>query len=566
MDSRLNGIILAHADRQRILTPASGKNAAAQRAISGERGTMETRSSSGELDLVAFAPVPRVPWAVLILDPTEAAFAPLNALTQRALLLIGVTMLIAAGLGVVLARTITRPVRQLVTGAEEIGRGNLEHRIPASNRAELGQLADAFNTMAENLRRSQGEIARLYQETRAWADELEERVKMRTQEVRQSEERFRIAVESASDVIWEWTIANGNLQWFGAIDVILGYAPGEFSRTLAAWEGLIHSNDHDRVMSALDQHLKTGAPYSEEYRVCRKDGSAGYWIDRGMALRDEHGQPYKMIGVCTDITKRKRAEEDRERLMSELAQKNQELEQIIFVTSHDLRSPLVNAQGFSKELRYSLEELQTLFQRDSVPADIRAEASAIMEGDIREALTFILASIVKMDTLLSGLLRLSRLGRAALTMTRLDMNALVAQVVKTCTFQIVEAGATLDIAALPPCRGDATQINQVFSNLLGNALKYLDSARSGHIKIWGRQKSGHTVYCVKDNGIGIPAEHQKKVFDLFHRLNPAQSPGDGLGLTIVQKILERHNGRIWVESETGTGSAFYISLPGGMEE
>jgi PAS domain S-box-containing protein len=127
--------------------------------------------------------------------------------------------------------------------------------------------------------------------------------------LRESKERFRIAAENASDLIWEWDIVNGKLEWFGDIDAILGYAPGEFPRTIDAWERVIHLDDHDRVMAAVDQHLKTQSPYREEYRVCRKDGTLRYWTDKGVAVCNSQSHPYKMIGVCTDITDRKRAEE-----------------------------------------------------------------------------------------------------------------------------------------------------------------------------------------------------------------------------------------------------------------
>jgi hypothetical protein len=127
--------------------------------------------------------------------------------------------------------------------------------------------------------------------------------------LRESEERFRIAAKNASDLIWEWDIVNGKLEWFGDIDAILGYAQGEFPRTIDAWERVIHLDDHDRVMAAVDQHLKTQSPYREEYRVCRKDGTLRYWTDKGVAVCNSQSHPYKMIGVCTDITDRKRAEE-----------------------------------------------------------------------------------------------------------------------------------------------------------------------------------------------------------------------------------------------------------------
>ena len=187
MDARQGGIIIAHSDPKRILTPVTEQDAAALRAIAGERGTMETRSSSGELALAAFAPVPRLPWAVVILEPAEAAFAPVNALTQRALWLIGITTLIAAVLGVLLARTITQPVRQLVIGAEEIGRGNLEYRIEVAARDEIGQLSQAFNQMTGNL-----------QAITASRDELNREITER----KRAEEKHGLIIKTALDGFW----------------------------------------------------------------------------------------------------------------------------------------------------------------------------------------------------------------------------------------------------------------------------------------------------------------------------------------------------------------------------
>jgi len=146
-------------------------------------------------------------------------------------------------------------------------------------------------------------------ELKKYREYLEELVESRAAELKQSEERFRIAVESVSDLIWEWDIVKGDLAWFGKIDEMLGYEPGEFPRTLEAWEKIIHPDDHDRVMTILDQHLQTRKPYLGEYRVFKKDGSIIYWFDSGTALWDEEGKAYKMIGAISDITKRKQAQE-----------------------------------------------------------------------------------------------------------------------------------------------------------------------------------------------------------------------------------------------------------------
>ncbi len=124
------------------------------------------------------------------------------------------------------------------------------------------------------------------------------------QALHESEERFRLAAESVSDIIWQWNISTGAVNWHGRIDELLGYGAGEFPRTVEAWEQVIHPEDRDRVLTALDQHLKEGGPYREEYRVLRKDGTRSYWLDCGVAQREEGGKPRRMIGSISDVTER----------------------------------------------------------------------------------------------------------------------------------------------------------------------------------------------------------------------------------------------------------------------
>ncbi|MFA5352611.1 MAG: PAS domain S-box protein [Thermodesulfovibrionales bacterium] len=124
-----------------------------------------------------------------------------------------------------------------------------------------------------------------------------------------SEERFRVAAESTTDFIWEWDIAQGSLDWYGAVDAYLGYAPEEFPRTLKAWDLIVHPEDYKRIIASLEEHLRMHRPYREEYRVVRKDGSLCFWLDRGTALFDGEGRPYRMVGACSDITERKHLED-----------------------------------------------------------------------------------------------------------------------------------------------------------------------------------------------------------------------------------------------------------------
>jgi signal transduction histidine kinase len=279
------------------------------------------------------------------------------------------------------------------------------------------------------------------------------------------------------------------------------------------------------------------------------------------ATMHETSDGKRLTALCRNITERKKIEKERELLNMELALKNRELEQIIYASSHDLRTPLVNIHGFSQELKKSINELTSVV-RSSIPAeDIRKKADSIVETDIAESLKYITISVARMDSLLTGLLKLSRLGRDKLKIEQLDMQRLLDDVLSIFEFRLKEGNVKTEISDLPACMGDELQLNQVFSNLIENALKYLGNNKPGRISISGYKENGQSVYCVQDNGIGIEPEYREKIFEIFHQLEPQNSSGEGLGLTIVQRVLQRHNGKIWLESEPGTGSKFCISLP-----
>jgi len=259
-------------------------------------------------------------------------------------------------------------------------------------------------------------------------------------------------------------------------------------------------------------------------------------------------------------TELREVNEQLSRRTKEAAQKSEEVEAFVYVVSHDLRAPLVNLQGFSKELETSCRELEDKIRTAAISAPVQTDIAAIGQ-DISSSLRYISASTAKFQRLIDALLVLSRSGRQEYRSDEIDVGAIVGTTVDTLRQSIETSGATIVVDSLPAATGDVTGVGQIFANLIGNAVKYLQPSRRGRIEVGGEAQNGMTHYWVRDNGAGIPASAHRRLFQVFQRFHPDLAPGEGMGLAIVKRIVERHGGNVWAESQQDVGTTFHLTLP-----
>lgn len=260
---------------------------------------------------------------------------------------------------------------------------------------------------------------------------------------------------------------------------------------------------------------------------------------------------------------------------ADLREANNEIQRFAYIVSHDLRSPLVNIMGFTSEL----EELRSdIFKRigalhlaaTSTPSPPDAPGNTegaldpadkqLLEG-FSEALEFIKSSIAKMDRLISAILNLTREGRREFDPVRIDTRELIEAIATTVAHQAAEADAQIRVAPLPDITSDRLALEQIFSNLIDNAVKYLKPGVPGDISVRGRTKLGYAIFDIADNGRGIDPKDHERIFDLFRRAGLQDKPGQGIGLAHVRTLVRRLGGTMSVTSELDKGSTFTVTLP-----
>ncbi|MEE1657676.1 PAS domain-containing protein [Microvirga sp. CF3062] len=384
----------------------------------------------------------------------------------------------------------------------------------------------------------------------------------------ESEERFRVIANSIDQMIWA-TQPNGfhdyyNQRWYEYTGVPEGTTDGE------GWNGMFHPEDQEKAWGVWRQCLETGEPYHIEYRLRHRSGEYRWVLGQAQPLRDDKGRIVRWYGSCTDIHDLKQAQEETRRLASMLAERvaeldeaNEEIQRFAYIVSHDLRAPLVNVMGFTSELEAAQAEVERFYRNvlGKDPQLVTPEVRTAVETDLPEAIRFIRSSTVKMDKLINAILKLSREGRRVLMPEPLSMRQLLEAQRQSVAHQLQERRAELVIDAVPDITSDRLAVEQVFGNLIENAVKYLDPARLGRIEVRGRDLGGNVRYEIQDNGRGIDPKDFERIFDLFRRSGAQDQQGEGIGLAHVRALVRRLGGTINVSSRPGQGSTFTVVLP-----
>ena len=360
------------------------------------------------------------------------------------------------------------------------------------------------------------------------------------QALRQSEERFRAFMDASTFIAFmkdpsgRYVYCNravnqrfnkNNDDWIGK--TVFDILPAPVAQTL---------HEHDQKVLAGEETVV----YYENVPTLDSEGEDVTWLSFKFPLRDGEGRKY-LGTIAIDVSEQKRAERALEHLSQELLRSNRELERFAYVASHDLQEPL----------RMVISYLQLLEKR----------YGSQLDGDAQEFIGFAVDGSLRMRNLINDLLDYSRVGRMERDFEIVDGNRTLDAALSNLAVTIRESGAHIERDILPEVRGDFSQLVRLWQNILANALKFRGN-KVPHLQIRCRDTGEMWEWSVRDNGIGIAPEHHERIFAVFQRLHGRQDfPGTGIGLAIVQKIVERHGGEIRVESQVGQGTAFLWTLP-----
>ncbi len=523
------GKVIYHSQASRIGSDLSSQPVVRD-VLRGQAGAVRTRDPDGRDIVAGYASVGRTGWGLV----TEEAWSVLIG-ESRDHQLVLICLLILGGavpiLFVVIGlRRVMRPLEDLVQAARQVARGDFAQTINASSKDEFGDLATEFNQMASQLQQS-------YQT-------LERRVEARTEELRETHRLLNAVVQAAPVAILAHDQKAHIRMWSRGAEQMFGWTEGEvIGRDVPPF---VATDKEGEYRSNVKRVLQGESREGFEAQRQTKDGAlidVGIWT---APLRDAGGDVDGIMTIMVDLTQLKRTEEALRGYAGELARSNADLEQFAYVASHDLQEPLRMVSSYTQLLarRY----------RDR------------LDSDADEFIAYAVDGASRMQDLINDLLAYSRVGSGSKPLDAVDCGSVLHRVAGNLQAAINDAGAEVTSDDLPTVRGDESQLALLFQNLIANGIKFR-SDRTPQVHLSAERGNGLWLFSVRDNGIGIEREYSERIFGIFQRLHTREEyPGTGVGLAICKRVVERHDGTIWVESEPGNGSVFKFTLPASEED
>jgi two-component system, chemotaxis family, sensor kinase Cph1 len=362
--------------------------------------------------------------------------------------------------------------------------------------------------------------------------------------LQRSQKKLTLALENGKIGLWEWNVVKNITTWDRRMEEMFGLEPGTFDGKLSTFENLVHEDDLPQMRITMEKALSEGSSMQMVYRTKERDGKSNYIMSTAIVRKDKFNRPASVIGVCFDVTKiQEGAEKHIVKINEDLLRSNNDLRQFAYIASHDLQEPLRMVSSFVQMLQKRYEDK--------------------LDDDGKEYIKYAVEGAKRMYELLNGLLAYSRVQTREHEFSSIDMKEVVKKVTDNLSLVISESKAEVYYDDLPVVIADENQIVQVMQNLIENGIKF--SKGKPKIRISGSEYNNYEhLIKVADEGIGIEPQYHERIFRIFQRLHLASDyKGTGIGLAICKRIIERHGGRIWVESAPGKGSAFCFTLPKG---
>ncbi|NUB92740.1 PAS domain-containing protein [Haloterrigena sp. SYSU A121-1] len=363
------------------------------------------------------------------------------------------------------------------------------------------------------------------------------------QSLRDTRLHMEAAVDAGAVGTWEWDIPADQFVTGRSFARTFGVDPDKASEGVPLQELLdsIHEDDRDRVTREIEDAVESCGEYEAEYRVWNADDELQWVIARGYVECDDDGNPLTFPGALTDITEQKQAERRLETVNERLRASNERLEQFAHAASHDLQEPLRMVSSYLQLIENQYGET--------------------LDEEGREFLEFAVDGADRMRNMIDALLAYSRVETQGDPFEPVDLNDVLMDVQTDLQRKIEETDAEIAVTDLPRVEGDASQLRQLFQNLLDNALEY-SGDEPPRVSVSAERDRTKGIIAVRDEGIGIEPGNHDRIFEVFERLHSREDhSGTGIGLSLCERIAERHDGEMWVESEPGNGTTVFVSLP-----